>query len=258
MTWHRFVAIGDSQTEGLYDYDESGRLRGWADRLAERLAARNPGLRYANLAVRGKRAAEIRDEQLEAALALAPDLVSVMAGVNDAILPRGDIDAVAREVEAMYAALSDIGCTVFSCTFPLPSVGLTRRLQPRLRALNAAIRDCAGRHGVLLVELEDVVAAADLRLWSPDRVHLNPLGHERLAGAFEALLTARRDDRWKEPLPAVPPNSRARQVAAEAAWIARYMVPKVVRTLRGRSSGDGCTAKRPELMPVSLPAADDP
>lgn len=52
--YHRYVAIGDSQTEGVGDGDDRVGLRGWADRLAERLAAANPGLEYANLAVRGR------------------------------------------------------------------------------------------------------------------------------------------------------------------------------------------------------------
>jgi lysophospholipase L1-like esterase len=249
MPWKRYVAIGDSQTEGLHDYDERGEPRGWADRLAARLAARDPGLQYANLAVRGRRTAEIRAEQLDAALALAPDLASVVTGVNDVVLRSVDLEAVMRDIEAMYAALRGRGCAVIGCTFPLPSVGLARRLRPRLRLLNAAIRETAARQAVLLVDFEPIVAAADLRLWSPDRIHLNPLGHERLAAAFEATLTGGGDEAWKEPLPAVAPPSRARVVASEAAWIARYLLPKIVRTARGRSAGDGRVAKRPRLAP---------
>jgi len=62
--------------------DGSG-FRGWADRLAETLAAIEPDLRYANLAVRGKLAAQVAEEQLEPALALEPDLASVLSGLND-------------------------------------------------------------------------------------------------------------------------------------------------------------------------------
>ena len=50
-----FVAIGDSFTEGLHDPDPGGGFRGWADRVAGALSARQPGFRYANLAIRGKR-----------------------------------------------------------------------------------------------------------------------------------------------------------------------------------------------------------
>ena len=90
----RYVAIGDSQTEGLNDFGDDGQPRGWADRFAESLSGRQPGLLYANLAVRGKRTAEIRRDQLDAALALAPDLVTVVSGVNDVVRPSTHVDSI--------------------------------------------------------------------------------------------------------------------------------------------------------------------
>src|SRR3954462_14997273 len=83
MTYQRFVALGDSTTEGLRDSYPDGRYRGWADRLAGRLVRDNPDLQYANLAVRGKLTQQVREEQLEVALALQPDLASVLSGLND-------------------------------------------------------------------------------------------------------------------------------------------------------------------------------
>ena len=79
-----FVALGDSFTEGLDDprADQAGYL-GWADRFAQMLAGQQPGLRYANLAVRGKRLGQVADEQVPQAIAMAPDLVSLAAGGND-------------------------------------------------------------------------------------------------------------------------------------------------------------------------------
>ena len=51
MAFLRYVAIGDSTTEGLEDpYPDGSGYRGWADRLAERMAQASPGLLYANLA----------------------------------------------------------------------------------------------------------------------------------------------------------------------------------------------------------------
>ena len=43
MKIERYVAIGDSQTEGLHDYYDDGELRGWADRFAGSLAAAGTG-----------------------------------------------------------------------------------------------------------------------------------------------------------------------------------------------------------------------
>ena len=68
MTAHydSYVALGDSFTEGLDDRWPDGSFRGWADLVAAELAARSPGFAYANLAVRGRRLGQIR-EQLPAA-----------------------------------------------------------------------------------------------------------------------------------------------------------------------------------------------
>jgi len=97
--WSRYVAIGDSFTEGLSDADpeQPGRYRGWADRLAALLAEQSDGeFGYANLAVRGRILEDVVGPQLEAALALGPDLVSVVGGGNDILRPRADVDALAE------------------------------------------------------------------------------------------------------------------------------------------------------------------
>src|SRR5712691_5185378 len=82
-----FAALGDSFTEGLDDLRADGSLRGWADRFAERAAEVRPGLRYANLAVRGKVLRELAGEQLPRAIGMRPDLVSVAVGGNDELAP---------------------------------------------------------------------------------------------------------------------------------------------------------------------------
>lgn len=115
----RYVALGDSQTEGLGDGDDTVGLRGWADRLAEHLAVVNPSLKYANLAVRGRVAGQVRAEQLGTALALRPDLATVVAGVNDLLRPRFNAAEVAGHLEEVFTALTDIGTHVVTLTFPM-------------------------------------------------------------------------------------------------------------------------------------------
>ncbi|MSZ77615.1 MAG: SGNH/GDSL hydrolase family protein, partial [Actinobacteria bacterium] len=90
MTYLRYVALGDSFTEGVGDPDDArpNGLRGWADRVAEVLGAQDPGFGYANLAIRGRKLDAILDEQVDAALALRPDLVTIYAGANDILRPR--------------------------------------------------------------------------------------------------------------------------------------------------------------------------
>lgn len=248
--FRRFVALGDSQTEGLHDYRRDGVPRGWADRLAEHLAAKNPGLLYANLAVRGKRVAEIRAHQLDAALELKPDLATVVGGVNDLVRPRFDVDEVASELEEMYSALRSTGCEVMTCTFPLVSTGLTRHIGPRTIAVNEAIRAAAERHGVILVELEDLASAADPRVWSWDRIHLNTSGHGYLADAFMRALEG--GERWDVSLPPSNPSHVLTRLWVETTWIVRFVVPKIGRLLIGKSSGDGRVAKRPNLQPLDF------
>src|SRR6202790_3287518 len=82
VLFSRYVALGDSFTEGIGDPHPRSRngLRGWADLVAARLAGDNPDFRYANLAVRGRTMGDVLDGQLDAAIALEPDLVTIYAG----------------------------------------------------------------------------------------------------------------------------------------------------------------------------------
>ncbi|WP_370410220.1 SGNH/GDSL hydrolase family protein [Streptomyces fradiae] len=252
----RYVALGDSQTEGVGDGDDTTGLRGWADRLAELAAGSNPGLRYANLAVRGRLAGQVRAEQLGPALALAPDLATVVAGVNDLLRPRFDADEVAGHLAAMFAALGAGGARVATLTFPDLTllIPAARPVAPRIAALNARIREAARTHGVTVLESGAHPVVTDPRLWSRDRLHASPLGHARIAAAFaDTLGLPGSDDSWSRPLP--PPAGRPatglRAVGTELAWAATFLGPWLGRRLRGRSSGDGRTAKRPELTAVA-------
>ena len=260
MSWSRYVALGDSTTEGLEDpYPDGGGYRGWADRLAERLAALEPGLLYANLAVRGKLARQVREEQLDAALALEPDLATIAAGLNDMLRRNCEVDLVAGHLDAMIGALAGTGATVVTMTYPdpVPVNPLARTARSRLFALNAAIREMARRHGALVVDFERHAFSSDPRLWHPDRLHANPGGHERIAGAVaEVLGLPDADAGWTAPLPPAPRIPRYRELAGNVDWAARHFAPWVWRRLRGRSSGDDRLPKRPRLEAV-LPVRSD-
>lgn len=249
----RFVALGDSQTEGIGDPDDNGGHRGWADRLAAKLTAANPDLLYANLAVRGSRSARIRAEQLEPALALKPDLVALIAGMNDLIRPRFDQAATLADIEAMFAALTDSGATVLTFTFPdIGSVApIVRPLSGRVRTINAEMRLLAAKYGVTLVDFESVGTTTDPRAWAEDRLHLSPLGHEIVAQAVaDTLALPGADASWRDPLPPLHRASTER-IIGELRWVADHLVPWVGRRLQGRSSGDGVLPKRPELSAVT-------
>jgi lysophospholipase L1-like esterase len=251
--FERYVALGDSTSEGMDDPDGRGGYRGWANRLAERIASQQGGLLYANLAVRGRTTREIRDEQLGPALALRPDLATVVAGTNDLLRLRFDADGFAADLEAMQKALVDQGATVL--TFTLPDLSrvmpLGRLFASRVAELNERIAAACARSGALLCPLAAHPVASDPRLWSADRLHANAAGHARIAAALAFRLDLPgADAAWADPLPERPQPSLTQVARREIAWGRRHLLPWAWRHLRGRSSGDGRQAKRPQLLPV--------
>jgi lysophospholipase L1-like esterase len=251
--YRRYVAIGDSSTEGLDDPDERGGYRGWANRLAEHLAAVEGEVLYANLAVRGLSSRQIRERQLAKALAMSPDLVTFFSGTNDVVSRRFSIDSVAEEIETVHRQVGECGAQLLTFTLPdlTPVMPAARRIAPRVEALNDAIRKIADRSGAIVVDFAAHPVASDPRLWSEDRLHANSVGHARIAAALAAALgLPGADADWAAPLPERPPLSARQRVGAEIAWGRKYLLPWLWRHLWGRSTGDGIVAKRPELEPL--------
>jgi len=250
--FERYVAIGDSTSEGMDDPDGAGGYRGWANRLAERLAREQGSVLYANLAIRGRTTRQILDEQLAPALEMRPDLASVVAGTNDLLRHRFDAAAFQADLETMQRALVESGATVI--TFTLPDLSavmpLARMLRERTGALNAAIRRACANSGAILCDLATYAVASDSRLWSDDRLHASSLGHALIAEALAWHIGLPGTNRsWAEPLPNRRAPTLGDVLRAEAAWGRRHLLPWIWRHLRGRSSGDGRSAKRPRLEP---------
>ncbi|TNC29499.1 SGNH/GDSL hydrolase family protein [Amycolatopsis alkalitolerans] len=253
MQYERFIALGDSCTEGLHDpYPGSTTYRGWADLAAATLATANPRLRYANLGVRGRRLDQIIVEQIPSALDLQPDLVALFGGANDVMTRHFRADIVAKRVEGAIRILTRSVPTVVVFTLSdvssrMPGV---LRVRPRIEALNEAVRASARQYGATLVELseEDV---HDLRYFGPDRLHLSEPGHRRLAAHLLTRLGVPVEPAWLEPLPGDPLHPGVR---AHVRWMAREVLPAAATRTRnwfvGRSPGDGFAPKRPELLPV--------
>jgi len=250
--FHRYVAIGDSTVEGLDDPDGRGGYCGWADRLAARLAAEQGSVLYANLAIRGRTTPQIRREQLDAAVAMQPDLIAVVSGTNDLLRRRFDPIALRDDVEAMQGTLTSAGATVI--TFTLPDLGdimpVARMVRARLLQMNQIIRDAGSKTGAIVCDFAAYPVASDPRLWSDDRLHANSAGHARIADALAWHLGLTADKSWAEPLPEAPPPTWSDQLRAEAAWTRRHLLPWIWRHLNGRSSGDGITAKVPRLTRI--------
>lgn len=248
-----FVAIGDSFTEGLADDRGDGVYRGWADLVAGRLAELEPGLRYANLAVRGKLIAQIAEDQLAAAASMRADLASVAGGLNDVMRPGCDVAAVCARIEHCAQVLADssgmlLMFRVMDFTRRMPSA---RRFQPKADRINEIVDQVTAKHGAVTVDLYAARVFDDPRLWAPDRIHLTGEGHRRVAEAvLEALGHPPRFD-WNAPLPAAPRPFPGRRQLDDLRWLVGFLLPWIKRRLTGKSSGDGVQPKRPELTLVA-------
>jgi lysophospholipase L1-like esterase len=253
VTYARYVALGDSFTEGVGDPDPSrpNGWRGWADRFAETLAASAvPDFGYANLAIRGRKLPAIIDEQLEPALALKPDLVTIHGGANDVLRPKVDLDGLAARYDDAVARLTDSGAKVvmFTVADPGPSP-VMRMMRGRMAIFNEGVRDIADRHGATIVDMWRMRGWTVAEIMHVDRLHLNPVGHQMIAIAVLDTLGLPHD---LKPLPPiqVPTRSRLQQRRDDLEWARSHLAPWVQRRLTGRSSGDGVTPKRPTLAPV--------
>jgi lysophospholipase L1-like esterase len=252
-----FAALGDSFTEGLADPRPDGSYRGWADRFAEHLADRCPGLRYANLAVRGKLLAEVVAEQLPAAIEMGAELVSIAAGGNDLLRPGADPDLLAVVFDDAVASLRAAGCQVLILTgFDPRTFPVIRWIRGKVAVYNMHLRAIADRQHCAVVDLWSMPVLCDPRVWDDDRLHLTAEGHRRVALRACEAVGAAADADWREPLPiqggapqpALTGWLAARQV--DARWARQYAMPWVRRRIRRQSSGDGVLPKRPELLPV--------
>ena len=255
-TFRRYVAIGDSSTEGLEDPDPQGGYRGWADRLAQHIAdGQGEVLEYANLAIRGLRMHQIRTGQLDDALAMQPDLLSVFGGMNDVIAPRCDFDAIRADYVIVFGEARRAGCTVLTFTMPDPAAinPLGARVRERVSKLNAIIRSEAAVRGVLVMDFEAYPVAKDPRLWYEDRLHGNAVGHSKIAAALAWRLgVAGFDERWADPLEGEPEPPRPRvPITGDVDWAVNYLLPWLGKGIRRIPSWLGIERKRP--MPIVVP-----
>jgi lysophospholipase L1-like esterase len=252
MKFSRYVAIGDSFTEGVGDPDPTrpNGLRGWADRVAEVLATQADDFGYANLAIRGRKLRPILEQQLEPALALGPDLVTSYAGANDIMRPRVDIDALATAYDEAVGRLVASGATVVLFTaFDAGGSAVYRPLRGRFALYTEAVREIAERHDTLLVDFWRMREYREWGFWDADRMHMGPAGHQHMA---MQVLDALGVPHGLEELPPTPhPELTAKEVRAQnLQWARAHAVPWVHRRLTGRSSGDTISPKRPTLAPI--------
>ena len=252
MTFHRYVALGDSFTEGVGDVDPTrpNGLRGWADRVAEVLANQADDFGYANLAIRGRKLPKILEDQLEPALALQPDLVTIHGGGNDVLRPQVDIDALAATYDEAIGRLTATGARVVLFTIADPGLNpVFKLIRGRVAIFNEFAREIAERHDATLVDMWRMRGWKVSEIMDVDRLHLNAAGHQLMA---ISVLDALGVPHGLEPLPITAPDVSTARAAlrTNAVWVREHAVPWVGRRLTGKSSGDGIDPKRPTLEPI--------
>jgi lysophospholipase L1-like esterase len=246
-----FLALGDSFTEGLDDLRPDGTYRGWADMVAAELAARNPVFRYANLAVRGRRLAQIAEQQLPSAEQMKPALVSIAAGGNDIIGLRCDVGQLSDSMHLVLQRLTETGATVlvFTGFNPRGRLPMGRVLAGRAERYNASIVTAADELGARVVDLWTLDELYEHPRWAADRLHLSGSGHALVA---EAVLRELGEESAAafESQAGLPEQQRPWITArrADAGWAWTHLAPWVGRQLRGRSAGDSVQPKHPDLI----------
>ncbi|MFJ5973465.1 SGNH/GDSL hydrolase family protein [Streptomyces sp. NPDC093060] len=239
----RFVALGDSLTEGVGDPAGDG-WRGWAALLADGLAEEAGQVEFANLAVSGAQTRDVLERQTPAGLALRPDVVSVVIGVNDTLRHTFDIHAVADRLDQVYAAFTAQGATLLTACLPDPGAmlglpgALARPLARRQRAVNAVVHELSDRYRAVHLHAAEGTWLTDRALWSADRLHPGERGHRQLAVHFHGLLTmaGRATGAPPSPEPEFPAPTRSASLlwlaTAGTAWVIRRcndLLPQLLR-----------------------------
>lgn len=254
--WRRYVAVGDSLTEGLCDTSRmpAGEYRGWADRLAMLLALSASGtdpVTYANIAVRSRKVADAVGEQLPAATRLGADLVTVLIGANDLVGPRADVARLAATLGSAVGRVRAAGADVLLVTPFMPRRPASRLFETRFAGFADGLRDVARDCGAMLLDVRTRPELVDPAMWAEDRVHLNSAGHRVLAYEAAQVLGVRD----ASELGALEQSVHDDEGAADChlgnpEWIVRHAAPWVVRRVRGRTAGDGRSPKHDALMRV--------
>jgi lysophospholipase L1-like esterase len=257
MAYQRFIVCGDSYSEGMTDEVINGQYRGWADRTADAMAQAHADFTYVNLSVRGKLLGQVVEDQVPTALAFVtgPDtLVSFHAGANDALRPGYQADVAVALYQEAVRLLAKSGAQVMLFTV-LEKTGNTGRgaqvWEKRFSAFNRGVREVGAEVGAIVVDANQENFLSDRRFLAFDRLHLNAEGHYRCAEAVKEKIGLPFNPAWRTPLPPAKKVPWIAQKAITVAWFVIFALPWIFRRIRGKSSGDGRSAKYP--IPTAWP-----
>jgi lysophospholipase L1-like esterase len=229
----------------------AGKYRGWADRVADEMAKAHPGFTYVNLAIRGKLLGQVVEDQVPTALSFVtgPEtLVSFHAGANDALRPGYQADVAIALYQEAVRLIAKSGAQVMLFTV-LENTGNKGRgaavWEKRFSEFNKGVREVGAEVGAIVVDANQERFFSDRRFLAFDRLHLNADGHDRCAQAVLEKLELPFDPAWRTPLPPAKKTPWVVEKSETVAWFFVFALPWIIRRVRGKSSGDGRSAKYP-------------
>lgn len=248
----RFVALGDSFTEGVGDASKRrpNGVRGWADRVAEGLASECPGWEYANLAIRSKRIRHIIAEQLELAVAMEPTLITLYAGGNDVMDLGTKIPDILEQYEYLVARLEQTGAILVLFTgYDVEVSPILGPLRRKNHAYNDGVRLIAARHGAILIDYAAMNVFENPRMWCADRLHMSKHGHKYLAARVLEVLAVPHEINVQDKRKAPP--GVWRRIREHYLWFTEWVLPMFGRKIKGTTLGDALAPRWPE--PIRVP-----
>jgi lysophospholipase L1-like esterase len=199
----RLLFIGDSVTD-------CGRLRpvgrgsrealgaGYVAQASTWIEPRQKGrpVQVINMGIDGNTVRDLARRWDSDVLALEPDWLSVMIGINDVWRQFDGVDAAAAvrldeywdTYSALLARTRPMLKGLVLMTPYYVQCDRTDRMRVMMDEYGLVVKDLASRNGALLVDtqaaLDRVLVRSDYKAIAPDRVHPTPMGHEILAYAF--------------------------------------------------------------------------
>ena len=235
----------------MCDEKKYGQYRGWADRVADVMAKFHSDYTYGNLAIRGKLLSQVVDEQIDAAISQvtgADTLLSFHAGANDVIRPGYKSELVLPLYSDAVRRLAASGATImlFTVLEKTGNTGRTAKMwEERFSGFNRNVRAVGFEVGAIIADANEEAAFSDRRFLASDRLHLNAMGHDRVAQAVLELIDLPFDARWRDLLPPARKKPMIIRAMITSLWFITFALPWMWRRARGKSSGDGRSCKYP-------------
>ncbi|MGM9986197.1 MAG: SGNH/GDSL hydrolase family protein [Bacillaceae bacterium] len=181
--WKKYVALGDSMTEGYGDEVEGIVKKDWPSYVAEHFQISD----FHNIGKSGLRSDQVYETQFQKAVEMKPDLVSVMAGANDFMQQKWNPKTYRAHMEEMITTFTKAGATVITANYPdfTKYVAIPMFIKPivkkQLKTCNAILDELAEKYNTVHLDVWNNPLADQRENWSKDNVHPNALGYKKIS-----------------------------------------------------------------------------